>query len=291
MYTGWLTRRRAVACIAALITGVGTRRATAQTVTWTGALQGSSGDYGLGERTNSLTLSNGFTISADRLRLSASLPLVYQSSPWVTQVGAGRFPYGGPHHASTGDSSHMGTGSRHGGGGMGVPDTGSFTQIGVGDPTLFTSVELLPSARARTSLSVTGAVKAPLGSVRDGFSTGEWDYGGGLALTMGAGRTLLLLDAMYWVLGDMRGLALEDGVSYGAALGTTVGERRISLLASLAGSTRMIEGVSAPVQLGFAVGHLSSGRRSINAGVYIGLTDSAPDLSVSLGWGVPLLRR
>jgi hypothetical protein len=155
---------------------------------------------------------------------------------------------------------------------------------------MFATLELARTARGNVSLSATTGVKAPVGSVSQGFSTGEWDYGGGLALSAGSGRALLLLDAMYWKLGDMPGLELRDGVSYGATVGTLVGRRRVSLLASILGSSRITDVVSAPVQIGVAVGYLSSARRSVNVGIYAGLTRSAPDISLTLGWGVPLSR-
>lgn len=265
--------------------------APAQAVSWTGAVQGSSGDYGFGERTSSLSITNGLTLSTGRLRVSASLPVLVQSDPWVTQVGAGRFPYGGPRHgANDSVSMHAGPGHGGGGGGPAVADTGSFDTIGIGDPLMFATLELARSARGNVSLSATTGVKAPVGSVSQGFSTGEWDYGGGLALSAGSGRSLLLLDAMYWKLGDMPGLELRDGVSYGASIGTFVGRRRVSLLASVLGSSRITDAASAPVQLGVAVGYLSPRRRSLNLALYAGLSPSAPDLSISLSWGVPLTR-
>ena len=171
-----------------------------------------------------------------------------------------------------------------------APDTGSFDRIGIGDPTFFANVELVSLAGRAATISATAAAKAPVGSVNQGFSTGEWDYGGGLALSAASGRALLLLDGMYWKLGDMPGLELKDGVSYGASVGTFVGRRRVSLVASVLGSSSLAAGISAPVQLGFAVGYLTPARRSVNLGLYAGLTDSAPDISVSLGWGIPLTR-
>lgn len=280
-----------VALVAAVCATAATGAAPAQAVSWTGAVQGSSGDYGFGERTSSLSITNGLTLSAGRLRVSASLPLIMQSNPWVTQVGAGRFPYGGPRHgASDSVSMHAGPGHGGGGGGPAGADTGSFDTIGIGDPLMFATLELARTARGNVSLSATTGVKAPVGSVSQGFSTGEWDYGGGLALSAGSGRALLLLDAMYWKLGDMPGLELRDGVSYGATVGTFVGRRRVSLLASILGSSRVTDAASAPVQLGVAVGYLSSARRSVNVGIYAGLTQSAPDISLTIGWGVPLSR-
>lgn len=280
------TAALALTACATVVTG----RAPAQTVSWTGAVQASSGDYGFGERTSSLSITNGLTLSAGRLRVSASLPVIVQSNPWVTQVGAGRFPYGGPHHGA-GDGSSMHAGSGHGGGGGHVgADTGRFDTIGIGDPVMFATLELARAVRGNVSLSATTGVKAPVGSVGQGFSTGEWDYGGGLAVSAGSARALLLLDAMYWTLGDMPGLELRDGVSYGATVGTFVGSRRVSLLASVLGSSRITDAVSAPVQLGLAVGYLTSARRSVNVGIYAGLTESAPDISMTVGWGVPLSR-
>lgn len=58
------------------------------------------------------------------------------------------------------------------------------------------------------------------------------------------------------------------------------------LVASILGRglTSVIDGQDPPVQFGAAIGRLFSPRRTLIGNVTVGLTDTAPDVTVGLGW-------
>jgi hypothetical protein len=121
-----------------------------------------------------------------------------------------------------------------------------------------------------------------------GFGTGAWDYAAGLSLSKALGRTFLFGDASYWVLGDLPDLDLDNTVGYGLGVGRLVADGRVGLLASLSGYTTIIPDVDPPVQAGLGLDYRFENGRSLSAGVGLGLTDAASDVSFSLGWRMPL---
>jgi hypothetical protein len=306
---------------AALLLLVAARPAAAQEVTYSGSLQFATGKYLFTERTNSAYLFTGLAVRSGRLRLSANLPLIYQSTPWISYTTGGGVPTGGPQGGAVGDSlqrrGHGGpgmgmdargglagalaAGSAAGGGGAApvpgarlpramstrpgvtLPDTASFDQVGVGDPTLRVSVDLVPRGRGDVSVTLSGEVKAPLADPARGFGTGEWDGGGALSVAGRLGSTLLFGEVGYWVLGDLPDLPLQNPVSYSVGIGHRLADR-VSLLASLSGYSRIVAGTDPPLDVGGAIGYRLGEGRSLSVGVTIGLSESSPDVSVSVGW-------
>ncbi len=63
---------------------------------------------------------------------------------------------------------------------------------------------------------------------------------------------------------------------------------RYSLLGSLSGMTEIVDGVDGPAQAGVTVSRLLKSKRSFSVTLAAGLTDSAPDYSVSAGWRIGL---
>lgn len=132
------------------------------------------------------------------------------------------------------------------------------------------------------------AVKAPLASASSGFGTGQWDYGGGIATAGLLGGPFLLADATYWVLGDAPGLRLRNTLAYGVSVGRPSRDGRFAMMASATGSTSALSGVVAPVQVGLGAGYRPASGRALSASAAIGLTRSAPDVTLGMGWSVPL---
>ncbi|HEX6536637.1 MAG TPA: hypothetical protein VF041_18770 [Gemmatimonadaceae bacterium] len=297
-------RRRAARAAAGVVLAawaIAPAAVRAQSLAYTGALQGSTGEYIFTERSFSLALYNGLSLSLGRLRLSASLPVVLQNTPWVTLGGTGPVPTGGPQHEMTGEQmggGGMGEGGQgRRGGSVVLPDTGGYDEVGVGDPMLFASIELFGDRGSRPAVAITGAVKAPVADAAQGFGTGEWDYSAGFSLSKSVGRALLFLDGSYWMLGDMSGLPLRDVFSYGVSLGVPFGRggggagASWSAIVSFSGSQAAIAGSDAPAEAGVLVSRLSPSGRSLAAGVSLGLTRSSPDVSAMIGWRVPLWSR
>ncbi len=286
----------------------------AQTMSYTGSAQYAAGDYIFAERTRSFYLSNGLSLTTDRLTVAASVPLIVQSSPWVSYSVAGGLPSGGPQQGAVGggrDGPGAGgdptsgprrvqtTGpqtagtqdrQRRPGETIALPDTASYTHVGLGDPSLRLDLQLVQNGPVGLGVGLSASAKAPVADVDRGFGTGAWDGGLGLSLSAQRGAWMLFGDAMHWWFGDMREVVLHNTVAYTVSVGRVFPETRWSVLGSVSGYTsEVVETVDPPLQLGlgalYRVGPAGSG---LSASLSLGLTESAPDVSAGLGWQVSL---
>jgi hypothetical protein len=264
---------------AGVLAGALAAAASARTaeVSYSGSAQFVSGNYIFAERTNSLYLFNGITIHDGPFRFSASIPLILQSTPWVTYAGSGLLPSGGSQE--TDDDTR---------GRADPADPEDYPDIGLGDLFIRGDVELLGMQGARPGIQFSASVKVPMGDVDRGFGTGEWDAGSGLSLSMNAWGFFFFAEGMYWILGDMPDLELKDAVSYGIAAGHPFADGKIGFLVSLLGYTQTIEDVDPPLQAALGFNYLTDAGSGINASCAAGLSESSPDFSVSVGWLVPL---
>ena len=272
-------RLMVVAGVVAMTALAGASPAPAQRIDYSGSVQYASGDYLFPERSDAVFFYNGLGLTLGRVRLSASLPLVYQRTPWIVYSDA------------------TGTSGMDGASGMGqdvmgsddpfgavLVDTISFEEVGLGDPLVRADLRLLDERGLVPSVRLTFDVKAPVGDVDRGFSSGQWDYAGGLSLTKSIGSTLLYGDIAYWYVGDMPDYELENSFAYGAGVGRSFGSGKFGLLASFFGNSRIQEGVDPPLQVSLGLSYLLGLRRSLMISASAGLTDSAPDVSLSFGW-------
>jgi len=265
--------------------------AGAQSLTYTGVLTGSTGEYIFTERTTSASLLSGLEIAVGRMTASASLPVIGQTTPWVAQ-GPVPVPSGGRYSGEVAAQVDQ----RRRTGRMGRTDVtlppseeGIGSSFGVGDPMFRADVELLAGTSSRPSVRVSAAAKAPLADPDDGFGTGAWDYGVGAAVAARVGqRGTVLADVAYWRFGDLPDLELRDGAGYSLGYGHLLGLGRWSLLGSVAGWTTIIDGAAPPLQLGAGISRLLDTGRSVSLNVGVGLTETAPDLSVGVGWRLSL---
>lgn len=279
-----VSRRAAGIGLGVLLLG-GPPSGQAQQLGYSGGLQLASGDYGFQSSTGSLALFNGLDLSAGRFRAWLQVPFIIQSSPWVSFAGTGMVPSGGPYNGTVG--GHMSGGGMMSGGTMTMPDSGEYAHASLGDPLAGASVEAVRESAARPSVRVMLALKAPLANPTRGFGTGAWDGSAGLSLTKSFGRIVVLASAAYWVLGDLPGLTLQDAVAYSAAVGRAFGSTgKVSALATFSGSTGIIPGRAGPRQVGAGVSYRVSQKRTIGALANIGLSPTAPDLSLLLTWQI-----
>ena len=282
--TRHVRRRRLVALgAAAVLAPAGA--AGAQSVIYTGHAQFTTGEYGLAERTSSFYFASGLSLTAGRLRASASVPLVAQDAALVQYSGGGMVPSGGQMGGRDGQGGRMGGGGM---GGMmdGQPGSSHF-RVGVGDPLARLDFEVVRETRLLPAARFVTAAKAPLSPASKGFGTGEWDYGAGVALAKEVGGGYLFADATYWRLGDSPSLDLRNPVSYAVSAGRPLGTGRVAALATLASSTRVLDGVAAPVQAGGGLSYRSASGRGVSASALFGLTSSAPGVVLGVGWWVP----
>jgi hypothetical protein len=269
-------------------------RSAAQTLSWSGSGQFSTGSYFFEENTKSFYFVNGLQYTNGRLSLGANLPLVVQNSPWISYTSHGSFPTGGTQNGAVG----KGAGNRQSGNsgmmtGMGnkgkieLSDTTSYNQMGVGDPWANASFSLL-QPWSRTSIRITAGVKVPVSSPSKGFGTGAWDAGAGFSLSQRIRDFFLLGDISYWSYGDMDELKLNNVVSYGAGIGHKSPYTNWIVNGSFRGSTAFIEDIDPPMSINLGAAYTYPDSRSFHVLLLFGLTESAPDFSVGIGWNLLL---
>lgn len=305
-----MRRSIAVAGMLALVPAAGPSL-LAQRLEYTAALSASRGSFIFAEPTTSWVLDQGLVFGADRWRLGINVPLVTQNSSALTYIGGMPLPTGGPDAGAvrTRDpSATIGMRRRGSGSGTGVgaallqgsPATtaaataladsgfvalpGAYT-TNIGDPVLNAATELTMGANGTTRLGVQLLAKIPVAIPSSGAGTGEFDYGAGLTFSAVGGRTFLFADVSHWMLGDMPDLPLRDITSGALGLGLTFGEMgRVSTLASVSGATAIVSTLEAPLSAGLSLGIVAGERRYFTVGANAGLSESAPDWSLSIGW-------
>jgi hypothetical protein len=233
-----------------------------QRATYTGSVQFASGNYIFSERTNSLYFFNGFSVYTGPLQISANIPVIIQNTPGV---------------------SYSDTSER-----LLLPDTTHSQQVGMGDLVLRLDLQLLEEKKVLPSMSFIGSFKVPIADVDQGLGTGEADYGAGISLNKVFSRNLVLAEMIYWVLGDPPELELKNLVDYIVAIGRPIANNKLSIFVSFSGSSEIVNDVEPPSQVGVGLGYQFSSRSNLNGSISIGVTDSAPDFSVSFGWGIGL---
>jgi hypothetical protein len=299
------------AASAATCTLLAATPAAADGLSYHGSLGVFNGDYTLSEETTSVVLLNGIAWLQGRWRVAVDLPLIYQDTPYVSYAGGIPVPTGRRWSQSQGlaavsassqtgsqsgasngtqagdPNGTLGQGRQEQGGKVLVPDpdTVEFDETGVGDPLM--RVDLRLGGSDRTRFGLFGGVKAPIVDVDDGFGTGEWDFGGGVTFGAAAGRGRIFGELGYWVYGDLDLYELDDPmvatVGYGASF-----DERWSWLASLYAATASFDEVDGPAEASVAFQRAFDGGRFLSLTLGVGLTETAPDVRLTLGWSSSL---
>lgn len=256
----------------------------AQQLVYTGSLQVATGDYVFTSRTSNLYFASGLRLGLGRVGASVTVPVVVQSSGWVQYVGGGMLPSGGRHAGDGPDPHGMGSGM------MSPASDAAGSVAGLGDPVGRLELDVLRDNGGASRARLTLAAKAPMASFERGLGTGAWDVGAGLSVTQPVDGVLLFGDVVYWSLGDVPDLNLKDVVSYSAGVGRPFPGGRVSLLASVLGTTSYVSGIAGPVQAGAGIGYHTASGRSVSLSLLGGLTRSAPDFAAAMSWQSPLSR-
>lgn len=302
-------RRLSGLAFVAAMTASGVR---AQTLAWSGSVQYAQGSYIFTETTRSWSLYSSLSWEGGPLRLSLGIPVVMQDSRAVTYVGDLAIPTGGPDSEAVGKKTKgepVPMGGRSGGGsgsGMGgavvlplslqsagvaadsVAPPGEM-DIQVADPVLSAGIELLGPRGGFLGLDLTGSVKIPVRDLDSGVGTGEVDFGVGLSGAAGRSPFMVFCDVGWWRYGDPPGLELQDVLSWGAGVGVLFGSRLSGLL-SVSGSTAVLEAADPPAEIGGLVSIRLGEGHSFTLGASFGLTEASPDVSVSAGTRITLLK-
>lgn len=151
-------------------------------------------------------------------------------------------------------------------------------EAALGDPLVQVSWR---AAEGATAVTVGAAVKIPVTDTSD-FGTGAWDVGSSFGITRALGATGFAgLDVSYWHLGDLPDLDLLDQVTVSTSLGRRFGTRLAGAV-SFSAATSGIRGYPGPVSVGLTAARLGTVGWSVSASV--GLSESAPDVALALGW-------
>jgi len=248
--------------------------------TYTGSIQMSRGTYIFTQPMSGYFFINGLTFVSGPFTLTASLPLIYQTTPYVSYTGVGVLPSGGT------ESSVVS--QRQGREPVLLPEVVEFRQYGIGDPLISAGLGLWKEGAAVPGVELTAQVKLPLADVTRGFGTGRADYSAGVSVSKRLGSFFLFANTAYWVLGDLPDLELRDAWAYGFSVGHAVSGGKLTLLASYFGYTEIIAGVAPPSSLGLGLSVKVGARSGLMLNAAFGLSESSPDLSVSLGWAIGL---
>ena len=133
-------------------------------------------------------------------------------------------------------------------------------------------------------------VKAPVNDLDSGVGTGEWDYAVGGAAAAAMGRVLIFVDVGWWWYGDLDELELRDGLGWGAGPGLPLTER-VWLSAMATAMNRVIESADAARSASVGLSYRVGGAGTVSATAGVGLTETSPDYTLSLGWRRVLLSR
>jgi hypothetical protein len=250
----------------------------AGTFTYTGSVQYSQGQYFFDLTTRGVYVFNGFSFSSERFTLSATVPLIYQSTPYLSYSGIGVLPSGG--------SESSAVNQRRGKETVVLPEVVDARHYGVGDPTLRLGLRLVKEGPSIPSVEFTAQAKVPVSSLESGFGTGAWDYGVGLALSKRLGRVILFADVSYWALGDLPELGLENPWVYSISAGFPLAGGRSALLVSYFGMTEVIAEVAPPSSLGLGLSFKVGPSSSLMLNGSLGISEASPDFAASIGWSV-----
>lgn len=255
---------------------------SAQSLAYIGSTQYAAGEYVFKRQVWSAYMSNGVAWSAERIRISASIPLVIQDVGLVQYSGAGMMvPTGG---MANGEGTPQAAGMMS----AGTMSGPNAQHIGIGDPVARIDARLAGERGLLPAIWAIGSTKAPVADVAHGFGTGEWDVGGGLSLEKSLTRTSFVAEAVYWKLGNPPGGEFRNAVAYSLSGGQLLGNGQLSVLGSVFGASSLWRGLAAPLQAALGLGYRFPSGSGISGSVAAGLTRSTPDLAIAAAWRIPM---
>jgi hypothetical protein len=164
------------------------------------------------------------------------------------------------------------------------PDTIEFDKAGIGDPVLRGDCSLVRPSELGVEIAGFAAVKAPIASETSGFGTGAWDFGGGVTLARTFPHSVTSLELGYWWLGSLETIELLDPVTARLSYSRSIGSGDSAVGGYLRGSTAAVSDTEAPVEAAAFLSHRLRSGAVIDLDLAIGLTATAPDVALQLGW-------
>lgn len=264
----------------------GTIPSAAQSFSYEGAIRYSQGKYTLDETVTSAFWLNEFSYSSRSWWAEAVVPIIYQDSADVRYVGG--MPMPGPGHQGGG-----GGGGHHGGGGMPghpEPPAQDYDKFGVGDLYLTFGGVFYRDVFDRNSLGGFVTAKVPVADEDRGFGSGEWDFAAGLSWFRRTPKNMFFAELAYWSLGEPPDVTLINPVAFEFAYGRVLGNPRYLVEASVWGRTKTIEGVDGPVAIDLTLSRSLKRQHSVYFTAEVGLTESAPDYAIVVGYRTRIWR-
>lgn len=246
----WVTRRwpaPIVAVVALLLAATASAEVAYSGSTYVVTFRTAEGD-----RTDAVYLFNSVDFERGRVRGSVTLPVVVQQSRWTD------------------------------------PDRGPVEtpwQSGVADPMVRADVAVWRSRWQDTSVRASGAVKVPVASVENGYSSGEVDVGVGMSFSTFRGRNSVLADVTYWMLGDASEVAYRNVPAFYVGYARVLDQGyKWSGIVSISGAPSAIPGFDPPAQVSLAVLRVFGRGAALGLSFDAGLTDGSADFAVGTTW-------
>lgn len=263
----------------------------ARQISYRGGLYYSSGTYFFDELTRSFQVSNGLTLSYNKLSVTATFPYLVQSSPWVSYSAGGGIPTGGTQSGEVrraGYGSHIGSGSGRISR-LTMKDTTSYRLSGFIDPVLTSGYRIFSGQQGKTFMYVNANLKIPISGPSVGFGTGAWDMGLGLSASQRIGASwMFFADVMHWWMGDMDELPLNNTLAYGVGIGKIFTGTKWIINGNYSGFTSIVENYPSPKNISLGTGYRHNDRLFLNTTAGMGLSETSPDFSFGLGWSLQI---
>ncbi len=159
---------------------------------------------------------------------------------------------------------------------------------GIGDVFLYGEYRIFQPLNAAPTVYLTAQIKIPTSAALSLFSTGEFDYGAGLALRQWFGSYYGFANAGYLVLGNPPGIEYRNPFSFGIGAGKFFLQGRYSINLYYRAYSEIISGVQPPQQLSLGLSAALS--RSTYTSLYLikGFSESSPNFALTavLEWAL-----
>ncbi len=240
-----------------------------------------SGTYTYQTTTATYALNAGMQYEEeDQFSFSLTLPLVFQNSDLVSRAGGMLLPHGKSGSSMSNSQSHNGKGMMMNG------DSSSSFMAGLGDMLFEGSYYIAGESESMPSLAITGQIKIPTASTS--FGTGQWDFGGGVSAMKQFGTISVSANAGFLVLGDPAGTVYHNPFTFGASVGNSFMDGKLSAMISYLAYTRVLDGYEAPQQISLGVLSQTSSTTTLSLIGSFGLSNTVPALGISLSIEVTL---
>ncbi|HEY6973628.1 MAG TPA: transporter [Nitrospiraceae bacterium] len=236
-----------------------------------------SGNYGTSSTTSITYLPLSIRRLFDNGDLTFTVPYLC-----VTGNGAVTVLSGTPNRVSKSGTATTGQGGGKGKKPGNVEPTSS-TECGIGDLIFRGRYYLVDEHGPVPTVAVTGRVKIPTADADRGLGTGRFDEGVGVEMSKKLiGNWMGFVDFGYTFIGDPEGVNLRNQWYYDFGVGYNVTNK---LLVSMYYEEyrALIEGLSNPRDLLFALNYTASSSLRFNASILAGLSSGAPDYGLTGG--------